>query len=240
MFGTKPMLRQIEPEWLDELPAEHPDAKQSRHDLRRINAWMGNASTMAGVLRNLEDNGSGRRVIEIGAGDGEFLLSVARRMARRPGSNPTSREAVLVDRQYLLANNTTAQFAQLRWKVQAVKADVLDFLAQGSESDGTMIANLFLHHFPRETLQGILTAASRHASAFVAIEPRRSFFSWFFAHGLGWIGCNAVTRHDAPVSVRAGFQEMELSALWPKSPSWHLAEHRTGFFSHLFVARKLP
>jgi hypothetical protein len=48
-----------------------------------------------------------------------------------------------------------------------------------------------------------------------------------------------VTRHDATVSVRAGFSGDELSALWPDKKNWQLTEHRTGFFSHLFVARRL-
>jgi hypothetical protein len=51
------------------------------------------------------------------------------------------------------------------------------------------------------------------------------------------IGCNAVTRHDAAASVRAGFAGRELSALWPARPGWRLREGRAGLFSHLFVAR---
>ena len=53
------------------------------------------------------------------------------------------------------------------------------------------------------------------------------------------IGCNAVTRHDAAVSVRAGFLGNELSALWPDQKNWQLTERRTGLFSHLFVAQKI-
>jgi hypothetical protein len=53
------------------------------------------------------------------------------------------------------------------------------------------------------------------------------------------IGCNAVTRHDATVSVRAGFSGNELSALWPADSGWQLTERRAGFFSHVFVARRM-
>jgi hypothetical protein len=56
---------------------------------------------------------------------------------------------------------------------------------------------------------------------------------------LGLIGANAVTRHDAAVSVRAGFQGGELSALWPADPRWRLRECRAGLFSHLFLAQRL-
>ena len=33
-----------------------------------------------------------------------------------------------------------------------------------------------------------------------------------------------MTRHDAVVSVRAGFRDGELSALWPHEPGWKLDE----------------
>jgi hypothetical protein len=52
------------------------------------------------------------------------------------------------------------------------------------------------------------------------------------------VGCNDVTRHDAVVSVRAGFAGKELSPLWPEAPDWELAEHAAGSFSHLFIARR--
>jgi hypothetical protein len=49
-----------------------------------------------------------------------------------------------------------------------------------------------------------------------------------------------VTRHDAVLSVRAGFAGRELSALWPSADGWKLEERRAGLFSHLFVAHRAP
>ena len=51
------------------------------------------------------------------------------------------------------------------------------------------------------------------------------------------IVANAVTRQDAAVSVRAGFQGEEISALWPVDSRWRLREQRAGLFSHLFLAQ---
>jgi hypothetical protein len=64
-------------------------------------------------------------------------------------------------------------------------------------------------------------------------DPRRSARSLLFSRLLWVIGCNQVTRHDAVVSIRAGF---ELSRLWPADQSWTLQENPAGWFSHLFVA----
>ena len=53
------------------------------------------------------------------------------------------------------------------------------------------------------------------------------------------IGCNDVTRHAAKISVRAGFTENELSALWPSDSGWRLTERPAGQFTHCFVAQRV-
>jgi hypothetical protein len=50
------------------------------------------------------------------------------------------------------------------------------------------------------------------------------------------IGCNEVTRHDALVSIRAGFAGDEITRLWPSDPGWKLVERPVNLASHLFVA----
>jgi hypothetical protein len=53
------------------------------------------------------------------------------------------------------------------------------------------------------------------------------------------IACNEVTRHDARLSVQAGFRGREISERWPRSPNWTVDERPAGLFSHLFVARRV-
>jgi hypothetical protein len=100
-----------------------------------------------------------------------------------------------------------------------------------------VIANLFLHHFENARLAELLRGIARIARVFIAVEPRRSPWALAFSRQLWAIGCNRVTRHDAPVSVRAGFAGNELSRLWPVEAKWKLEERPAGCFSHLFVAR---
>jgi len=73
----------------------------------------------------------------------------------------------------------------------------------------------------------------------VAVEPRRSAPALTCSRLLWAIGCNTVTRHDAVVSVGAGFAGRELAALWPSATPdhWDLAEESAGLFGHLFVAK---
>jgi hypothetical protein len=230
------MERCVKPELLDELPPADPRALRSRDDLQRVNAWMGNCGTMARALSSTCHGLTARRMVELGAGDGRFLLRVARRLF--PGWQGTS--AVLLDHWNAVSPETHKAFQALSWRTETWVADALDWLRQPAALGcDAMLANLFLHHFREAQLTGLLRAAARSARVFIALEPRRSARSLLFSRLLWVIGCNHVTRHDAVVSVRAGFAGRELSRLWPADQSWTLQERPVGWFSHLFIAHRM-
>lgn len=230
------MHRCLEPEWLDTLPPQDPRAAGSRRDLRVLNAWMGNAATAARSLRRAFPKQPPRRLADLGAGDGSFLLQVATRLPR----NWQAVHAVLVDRQETLSPETRTAFERRGWTLEFARLDVFNWLRDRSRSAcDAAVTNLFLHHFPNEMLRELLGGAAERARAFVAVEPRRSAWAHAFSRWVWLLGCNAVTRHDAPVSVAAGFNDGELSRHWPASRGWSLREGRAGFFSHFFVATQL-
>jgi hypothetical protein len=172
----------------------------------------------------------------LGAGDGTPLL----RLARRMGPRWESVRAVLVDRRRLLSAETEAEFAALAWRVECVEMDVLEWLGRaGPENSDLTIASLFLHHFKQEDLRKLLMRAAHQTAVFLACEPRRANLAFCGASLLRFIGCNGVTRHDAKVSVRAGFAARELSALWPAGDEWRLMERPAGLFCHCFVAQRI-
>jgi 2-polyprenyl-3-methyl-5-hydroxy-6-metoxy-1,4-benzoquinol methylase len=224
--------RAVAPEWLDQLSPQDPQAVESRRDLRLLNFWMGNVRTIRTALAGLCRAGSPMRLAELGAGDGIFFLRVARSLGR-PGPGA---KVFLVDRRPSVSNRTRADLAQMGWAVEIIAADVFDWLP-ASEPFDAMIANLFLHHFEPDDLAALLRLMSQSSRSIVACEPRRGAPALAAGCMLRLLGCNAVTRHDAPISVRAGFRANELSAAWPV-PQWKLREERAGLFSHLFVARK--
>jgi len=225
------MKRIVQPELLDALPPADPRAVRSRHDLRRVNSWMRNHSIMAEALKNNLNGHTPKKITELGAGDGNFLLQVAQKFfSRRPGTN-----VVLVDLQKNVSPETLVAFSKFGWRAEAIVADVFD---RPQASEEVVIANLFLHHFENERLVELLQKISGCAKLFIAIEPRRSPLPLFFSRFLWAVGCNSITRHDATISVQAGFLGEELSALWPDKKNWRLAERRAGRFSHLFIAQK--
>jgi hypothetical protein len=221
--------RRLEGEWLDELPADDPRARRSRADLRRINALMGNARMVSDTIpRQMVSD----TIVEIGAGDGAFALALARRM------NVAGLRLTLVDRQRIVSPQTMAGFKDVGTTVEVAQNDVFDWLERPGPQVDAIVANLFLHHFEDEPLRRMLALVATRTCFFVACETRRCAWALASARMLGAIGCNDVTRHDAVASVRAGFRDGQLSALWPAGP-WTLTERGAGLFSHLFVARRM-
>ena len=260
------MKRIVQPELLDALPADDPCAIWSRRDLRRVNAWMRNHAIMARALRTAVNGCPPKQITDLGAGDGHFLGRVAEKVAHRwPDMNVTlldnrqiangetlawfaslgwRAETVVAD-VFDWARNRERRLSAARQSAPARRRPAGE--STGDESTGrqdagapdVVVVNLFLHHFEDARLVELFRAVADRARLFVAIEPRRAPWPLFCCRLLWLIGCNSVTRHDATVSVRAGFSGRELSALWPADRGWQLTERRTGFFSHVFVARKI-
>lgn len=218
---------------LDHLPEADPRAIRARRDLRRINRVMAALTILCRGIDAATRGRPPRHIIELGAGDGTLLLRVARRRAAKwPGV-----EATVVDRQDLVSANTRAGFVKLGWNLRVVTRDVFDWLDETPPvPHDLLIANLFLHHFEGDALARLLVGIAARSAAFVACEPRRAATALFGSHLVGLLGCNAVARTDAVLSVHAGFRDAELAAAWPKTRSWQIDEFAAGLFTHCFVA----
>jgi hypothetical protein len=171
------------------------------------------------------------RIAEIGAGDGTLMLRVLRHVA------PLKRMSLtFVDRQPVVSAATAARYSQLGCSLKVDEADVFAWFARQETMYDAIVANLFLHHFEAPQLVELFTQASRCTTSFIACEPRRARIPLAGSRMLGLIGCNDVTRHDAYLSVLAGFSDTELSQLWALGEGWQVHERRAGLLSHLFTA----
>ena len=183
------MQRALQPEILDRLPPGHPDALHNRRNLRRLNALMGNfrwfAATLPGLLR------PGERALELGAGDGALGLALARIGMRIDGLDLWPRPVA--------------------WPRQAAwhRADLRSFAGYGDYP--VVFGNLIFHQFSGPELAELGAALSRTARVVAACEPaRRRRFQLLMRGVSPLLRANYVTRHDAHVSIAAGFVGDEL------------------------------
>ena len=227
------MQRVVLPEWLDTLPPDDPRARRSRADLRRINRITAALRTLVRACDRVAGERRPTQIVELGAGDGHLM----RRLARQRAAHWPALHVSLLDLQPTVAPATQALIEASGWTVEVIRADVFAWLER-VPADAIVIANLFVHHFDAAQIARLFAAIAERAFAFIACEPRRSGLSLLGSRCLGLLGCNDVTRHDAAVSVRAGFRDRELSAAWPRTTGWTLDERSAGCFLHRFVAMR--
>jgi len=239
--------RRLEPEILDALAPDDPRAVRARRDLQRVNWLMGSCRTLRRASGSLPAQSPRPwRLLELGAGDGTLLLCLARARARRSGHRGSQRALPgvglwLLDRQALLGPATRAAYEGLGWHVETLKMEVQAWIGLTAQQAGrydVILVNLFLHHLDEPTLRGLFAVVAQRCDRFIACEPRRAALALLGSRLLGCVGASALTRHDALASVRAGFRNAELSALWPAG-AWKLQERAAGLFSHVFVAERI-
>ncbi len=195
------MLRTVQPELLDSLPDDHPDARHSRRDLRLTNFAMGNFRWFRRTLPPLWR--AGDCVLELGAGGGELAHALRPRISHYAGLDRCPRPAHWPD----------------AW--EWFRNDLRSFTHYGSYP--VVLGNLVFHHFLTGELRALGSEFNRHARLVLASEPARQRRSQTFFDAAAVLlgGCH-VTRHDARVSIAAGFLGDELpDALGFDPRQWH-------------------
>lgn len=187
------MDRIVSPEILDSLPGGDPEAVRSRGELRLINAIMGNHRWLLRRVRALWQ--PGWRVLEIGAGDGGL----------------GARLAGVIPPDALSAIDLAAR--PPRWPDAAQWRQDDIFSAPMPDAE-IVVANLFLHHFEAGELARLGAGIPSTCRVFLCSEPaRRRVHLWQGAVLAALARFGRVTRHDMPVSIRAGFAGEELPRL---------------------------
>jgi hypothetical protein len=213
------MKRELQPELLDSLPPDHPDALHNRRDLRIINRVLGNyrwfARTLADHLRPPAP------VLEIGAGTGELGEQLAARGIASDGLD--------------LWPAPPRWPAGRRWH----RADLMTF--GGYDEYPVIIGNLVFHQFNAGQLAELGENLRRSATMILACEPLRQRRSQvLFATIAPWLGANHVSLHDGHVSIAAGFRGDELpQMLGLTQPLWDCRCHSTMRGTYRMMARRV-
>jgi len=212
--------RRVQPEILDSLAANDPDAVHSRRDLRWINWLMGNHQWLRRQWCKrapLEAS-----LLELGAGDGGFGLGLIRAGLLRP--------------ERLHAIDLGPPPADWPGEATWHQRDVFDGYLPASD---VIVANLFLHHFEDNSLKRLGKAMCEHAGLWLFSEPQRHPAHLWQGWLLHWvIRLNRVTQHDLRVSVEAGFRGDELARVLEihADPRWRSTSSSSVLGAHRLIA----
>jgi hypothetical protein len=214
------MKRELQPELLDSLPPDHPDALHNRRDLRLTNGVMGNhrwlARTLPPLLRPQE------AVLELGAGTGELGTRLAAKGVVLDGLDLWPRPA--------------------HWPAERAwhRTDLLAF--EDYDRYPGVIGNLIFHQFSSAELAALGRKLSGSARVILACEPwRRKLSQVYFARIAPLLGANHVSLHDARVSIAAGFCENELPEMLGLTPAvWDCRCTSTALGAYRMIAVLRP
>jgi hypothetical protein len=214
------MQRTLQPELLDSLPHDHPDALRNRRDLRLTNQLVGNyrwfTRVLPGLLRPDE------RALEIGAGTGELGDRLHARGIALDGLDLWARPQHWP--------------RERAWHVH----DLCTFT--GYDRYDAVIGNLIFHQFSDAALAQLGERLSDGVRVIVACEPQRRRLSQVLYRALGPLfGANHVSLHDAHVSIAAGFRGHELPcALSLDSAAWDVQCSTTLLGTYRMIAVRRP
>jgi hypothetical protein len=211
------MNRVVEPEWLDTLSQEDPRAIASRRDLRLINGLMGNLRWMR--KRFLSKIRPQDHVVELGAGDGALGKSLSW-SGDYCGMDLAAMPSVWPEHYDWHQGDCLAATATSRLREASV-----------------VVGNLVLHHFSDAQLQTLGTRFEQ-ARLLCFCEPARRSRHLWQGKALGLFGINEVTRHDLPISVRAGFLADELPRALGLGSEWQITVQLTWLGAYRFFAER--
>ncbi len=214
------MNRVCEPEILDSLPFDHPDAVHNRRDLRLINLFMGNGTWFERVLPPLIR--PGERALELGAGVGELGLRLNRCGLSLDGLDLWPRPALWP--------------RGCEWLAEDLKT------FSGYDTYAVVIGNLIFHQLTDAELAVLGAKLRRRARIIIACEPsRRRMSQRMMTTFAPLFGANHVTLHDAHVSIAAGFIGDELPLALGMDPgAWNYSCRMTALGAFRMVAVRNP
>ncbi len=181
------LQRRVQPEILDGLPPDHPDAAHNRRDLRFFNALMGNFRWFANSL--VDQLHPGDRLLELGAGEGD-LGRYLRRSLRQRTFSYAGLDLWPIPKDW-----------PKEWSWH--RDDLTTF--ENYKSCNVILGNLILHQFKDDVLADLGRQWREHARLLVFCEPARSTLHLRQLPLARLAGINYVSRHDARVSIEGGF-----------------------------------
>jgi SAM-dependent methyltransferase len=208
-------------EFMDGHAGDPAVVRTTLSDIARSNRWFGGRSAVARGVDALARGTSGSlSVLDVGAGGGDIVTFVARRMAMRG----------IALRPFALERHPEAARMCRECGLPAVLADG-GALPVADRSVDIVVASQLLHHMDRQSAVRLIREMDRVARVGVVIaDLRRAFAAEAGIWVASWLlGFHPVSRHDGVLSVRRGFTVTELTGLLDEAGVPARVERRARF-----------
>ena len=195
---------------MDRVDNSREELEAALASIRRVNRWLGGRNALVQALEPwLRDPPKGRplRLLDIGTGDADIPLAVAREAAKRG----IELQIVAIELDPATAAIARDHVAS-ECSIKIVRADALALpFADGSFD--LVTASLFLHHFHELEVVRLLHSFARVASGAVVINDlhRHRLPYWFIRAVCLLLRPDPMFANDAPLSVLRGFTVDELA-----------------------------
>jgi 2-polyprenyl-3-methyl-5-hydroxy-6-metoxy-1,4-benzoquinol methylase len=201
-------------EWLDAETMDDAALRRNLADIRRINWLLGwTAFTVRGVARQAEEVAkiAGKRafsLVDVASGSADIPLAIAR-WAERAGYKARIVATDISPQIVAVAREQAADMPT----VTVERQDALN-LPYAPGSFDIALCTLAIHHFEPERAVELLTGmarVSKHVLVFDVARARLAYIGSLLLTRL--LPMDAMTRHDAPASVRRAYSALELREL---------------------------
>jgi ubiquinone/menaquinone biosynthesis C-methylase UbiE len=195
------MKRVIVPELLDSDTGTEQQVQGSLADLRMFNRHFGGVRTTRELLRAVAEQRGLKDIswLDVAGANGD-LATLVRQSLLRDGINA---QAVILDRAWTHMNG----------RHPGVSGDALA-LPFADDSFDIVASSLFAHHLEPEEIKRFIREGLRVARhAFVIHDLIRHPLHWALALAGAPIYRSAITRHDAPASVRRAYTVQEMRSM---------------------------
>jgi SAM-dependent methyltransferase len=237
------MRRTLTPEIMDDPAVPRAELETSLHYLRVINTHWGGAAALLRHLKPWSARWPRDRpvtILDVGTGSADLPLAVVA-WARSAGFDLRITAVDLHETVLDCARANIAQHPDLARSIDFVRADarrLTDLFTPGSFDYIT--TSLFLHHLPELDILTVLRIMDRLARAGMIWNDlvRSPLCRLIVAAAV--IGRPAIVRHDAKVSVEAGFTAREVRDFARRLDLDYLAFHRGPLHYRFTLAGETP
>jgi len=195
-------------ELLDVRQPVNRELETSLASLRVLNKYFGSYSLVRHFLRRWLETGRSYRLLDLATGFGDIPRMIVN-WARKHGVSVSIDAVDLQPATLEIARRASAGYPEIRF----IRADARTYC--DAMTYDVVCCSLALHHFSEMDAMKVLRRAceSSHDKVLVA-DLERTWFTWACVQAVTTVAArDAMTRHDAKLSVRRAFSYQELGDL---------------------------